>query len=130
MEMIYSKGRDNARTPMQWDSSPNAGFTEGTPWLGVNPNHDGINAEQALADPDSIFHYYRRLIALRQEHPIIVHGRYELLLPEHEHIYAYLRSWQGERLLVLLNFSAGTPEYRATKSRCVSCVPAWKPVGS
>ncbi|MEY4750181.1 MAG: hypothetical protein RIQ60_2395 [Pseudomonadota bacterium] len=113
---IHAKSRDNARTPMPW-SAPgplapaNAGFSSGTPWIALNPNHAQINAEQALADPDSVFHYYRRLIALRRAHPVIVHGRHELLAPDHAQLYAYLRSLARadghvERLLVLCNFGA------------------------
>jgi oligo-1,6-glucosidase len=114
LRSIHAKGRDNARTPMPWTSdAPNAGFTSGTPWLKLNPNWPQINAAQALADPDSVFHYYQRLIALRREHPIIVHGRTRLLLSEHPQIYAYSRTMpQGaglERLLVICNFSADTP---------------------
>ncbi|MFP4978793.1 alpha-glucosidase [Paenibacillus sp. CN-4] len=106
LNAIYAKGRDNARTPMQWDDSPNAGFSEGTPWLSVNPNYREINVQQALDDPDSIFHYYRQLIALRKQHPIMVYGDYELLLEDHEFIYAYTRTLENEQWLVLLNFCA------------------------
>ncbi len=109
MGMIYAKGRDNARTPVQWDASENAGFTTGTPWIGVNPNYKEVNAEAALADPDSIFYYYQRLIELRRELPIIVHGSYELLLSSHPEIYAYTRTLGDEKLLVVLNFSSKTP---------------------
>jgi oligo-1,6-glucosidase len=108
---IYAKGRDNARTPMQWDAGPNAGFTTATPWIGLNPNHHEVNAAQALADPDSVFHYYRRLIALRKSNPVIVHGRYDLLLEEHPQIYAYTRTLGDERLLVVCNFSGDTPVF-------------------
>lgn len=108
---IYAKGRDNARTPMQWDAGPNAGFTSGTPWIRLNPNHREVNAAQALADPDSVFHYYRRLIALRKSNPVIVHGRYDLLLAEHLQIYAYTRTLGAERLLVVCNFSGDTPVF-------------------
>jgi oligo-1,6-glucosidase len=104
MESIYKKGRDNARTPVQWDASPNAGFTTGRPWLKVNPNYKEINAEQALQDPASIFHYYKKLIQLRKENPILVYGDYKLILEEDEQIYAYIRSFEGEQLLVVLNF--------------------------
>jgi oligo-1,6-glucosidase len=109
MAMIHKKGRDNARTPMQWTAGRNAGFTSGVPWIGANPNHDRINVEAALADPDSIFHYYRRLIQIRKAEPIIVHGRYELILEAHEQIYAYLRILGDDRLLVICNFSADEP---------------------
>ena len=108
---IYTKGRDNARTPMQWDASANAGFTTGTPWLKVNPNYTEVNAAQALADPGSVFHYYQRLIALRKANPVMVYGRYELLLPEHTQIYAYTRTLDAERLLVVCNFSGDSPVF-------------------
>ncbi|MNH79727.1 Oligo-1,6-glucosidase [compost metagenome] len=111
MESIYSKGRDNARTPMQWNSGPQAGFTTGTPWLTVNPNYKEINAEQAVADPNSIFHYYRRLIELRKQHDVIVYGDYQILREEDEQIYAYLRSLGEEKLLVVLNFFEAPAEF-------------------
>ena len=107
MESIYARGRDNARTPMQWDDSPNAGFTTGTPWLPVNPNYHEINAAAALADPDSVFYHYQKLIRLRKTTPVISHGDFQLLLPEDEHIFAYLREKEASRLLVVCNF---TPE--------------------
>ena len=105
MESIYVKGRDNARTPFQWDDSEHGGFTAGTPWIQVNPNYTEINARQAVADENSIYHYYRELIQLRKEHPIIVHGRYDILVPEDESIYVYTRTLESQKLLVLLNFS-------------------------
>lgn len=104
MNSIYAKGRDNARTPMQWDDSPNAGFTAGTPWLKVNPNYTAINAQSQLADPDSVFHYYRRLIALRKQYPVFVEGDFTLLEAEHPRLFVYRRAWQGEELLVVCNF--------------------------
>ncbi|WP_340022339.1 alpha-glucosidase [Paenibacillus sp. FSL K6-1096] len=109
LQAIHAKGRDNARTPMQWDASANAGFTTGTPWLKLNPRYTEINVEQALADPDSVFYYYQQLIRLRKQHLIMVYGDYELLLPEHEYIYAYTRTLEGEKWLILLNFS-DTPQ--------------------
>ncbi len=112
LNMIYIKGRDNARTPMQWDDSPNAGFSTGIPWLQVNPNYHNINAKQALADPQSIFYYYQKLIQLRKSMPIIVHGSYDLLLPDDPEIYAYTRSLENEKLLVILNFAEGQPVFR------------------
>lgn len=108
MRAIHIKGRDNARTPMQWDASANAGFSTGTPWLAVNPNYTEINAKAALADPNSVFHYYKRLIALRKEQPILVYGDYRLLLEDSEQIYAYVREFEGRRLLTVLNFTAET----------------------
>ncbi|HMO59968.1 MAG TPA: alpha-glucosidase [Roseiflexaceae bacterium] len=111
LAMIYAKGRDNARTPMQWDASPNAGFSSGIPWLKINPNYTVINAQQALADPNSIFYYYQQLIRLRKVHPIMAYGTYDLILPEHEQIYAYTRTLGDQRLLVVLNFSAAAPTF-------------------
>ena len=112
MESIYIKGRDNARTPMQWDDSENAGFTTGTPWLKVNPNYKEINAMESLEDSNSIFHYYRNLIKLRKEHEVIVYGDYNLILEDHDQIYAYTRVLDNETLLVITNFSSETPEFR------------------
>jgi oligo-1,6-glucosidase len=111
MELVHKNSRDNARTPMQWDSTENAGFTTGTPWIGVNPNHTDINVEQALADPESIFYYYRRLIQLRKANPVIVHGTYELILEDDPAIYAFTRTLDDDRLLVILNFTADTPVF-------------------
>ncbi|WP_309863821.1 glycoside hydrolase family 13 protein [Desmospora profundinema] len=104
LHAIHVKGRDNARTPIQWNDSDHAGFTDGTPWIPVNPNFHEINAEQALKDPDSVFHHYRKLIALRKEHPIIVYGTYDLILPDHDRIFAYTRTLGREKLLVVCNF--------------------------
>ena len=108
---IHSQSRDNARTPVQWDDSEHAGFTSGTPWLKLNPNYREINVKQALADPSSVFHYYQKLIRLRKEHPIIVYGTYDLILDAHEEIYAYTRTLDQERLLVMLNFGKGSPVF-------------------
>ena len=104
-DYISYKSRDNARTPMQWDDSPQAGFTTGTPWIFVNPNYREINAREQMARKDSVFHYYQKLIALRRQHEIIVYGDYELLLPDSEEVYAYLRTWEGQTLLVVCNFT-------------------------
>jgi len=97
--------RDNARTPMQWDDSPHAGFTKGEPWLAVNPNHTEINAEAAVADPDSVFHHYRRLIELRHDEPAVALGDFTMLLEDDPRIYAYTRAHEGTELLVLVNMS-------------------------
>jgi oligo-1,6-glucosidase len=111
MHMIHHRSRDNARTPMQWSYAPNAGFTTGTPWLKVNPNYLSINVEQALADPNSIFYFYQKLLQLRKEVPAIAYGSYDLILPDHEQIYAFTRTLEDQRLLVILNFSAATPVF-------------------
>ncbi|MGG2064638.1 glycoside hydrolase family 13 protein [Bacillus sp. S14(2024)] len=105
MQSIYAKGRDNARTPMQWEDSEHAGFTAGKPWIQVNPNYKEINAKQALHDPNSIFHYYKKLIELRKKYEIIVYGTYDLILEDHPSIFAYVRTWKGEKLLVIANFT-------------------------
>ena len=105
MESVHAKGRDNARTPMQWNAEENAGFTSGTPWIKVNPNYREINAEAALAEEDSIFHFYQKLIRLRKELPILTEGSFTLLLPEDPDLFAYTRTFGTEELLVLCNFS-------------------------
>lgn len=97
--------RDNARTPMQWDDSANAGFTTGTPWIKVNSNYKTVNAKQQTNDPDSVFSYYKELIRLRHENDIIVYGEYELLEPQNEELFIYTRTWNIEQLMVLCNFT-------------------------
>ncbi|MCB9098601.1 MAG: alpha-glucosidase [Anaerolineales bacterium] len=109
LAILHAKSRDNARTPVQWDDSPQAGFTTGEPWIKVNPNYTAINVQQALADPNSIFYYYQQLIRLRRENPVIVYGRYDLILDDHEEIYAFTRTLDDDRLLVILNFRETTP---------------------
>lgn len=113
---ISYKGRDNARTPVQWDDSQNAGFTTGTPWIPVNPNYTEINAKEQLGRRDSVFHYYKELIRLRKEHAIIVYGQYELLNPENEEVYAYRRKLNGQELLVICNFSENDIAYELPES--------------
>ncbi|MDO5551982.1 MAG: alpha-amylase family glycosyl hydrolase, partial [Lachnospiraceae bacterium] len=98
-------GRDNARTPMQWDDSANAGFTVGTPWIKVNPNYTEINARQQQGDPDSVFQYYKKLIQLRHTMDVVVYGVYELLEPEDESLFVYTRTLENEKLLVICNFT-------------------------
>lgn len=105
MRGIHSKGRDNARTPMQWNDQPQAGFTTGTPWIKVNPNYVDINAKKALANTHSIFYYYQKLIALRKSYDIIIDGDYQLLLSDDEHLFAYKRCLDKQELLVICNFT-------------------------
>lgn len=105
MESIYAKGRDNARTPMQWNAEENAGFTTGTPWLTVNPNYTEINAEKARKDEDSTFHYFKKLIQLRKTLPLLTDGKYEPLLLEDPQIFAYTRSTEDDKMLVVCNFT-------------------------
>ena len=105
--------RDNARTPMQWDASSQAGFSTGTPWIGVNPNHKHINAAAQLGDPTSVFHHYRRVIALRHDDPVVAHGSFRMLVPEDDKLYAFVRTLNGSQLLVLANFSSTTIDVSA-----------------
>jgi oligo-1,6-glucosidase len=105
MDCIRYKGRDNARTPMQWTAGKNAGFTDGEPWMPVHPNHAFINAESQVGDPDSVFHFYKKLIQLRKTHPIIVHGDFTLLMEDDAQVFAYTREYEGKQLLVACNFS-------------------------
>ncbi|NRV35946.1 glycosidase [Clostridium beijerinckii] len=111
MLSIYTKGRDNARTPMQWDDSQNAGFTSGQPWLKVNPNYKEINAELQLKDENSIFNYYKKLIKIRKSNPVVVYGKYELMLEENKEIFAYTRTLENEMLLVICNFTGNETEF-------------------
>ena len=104
MASIYAKGRDNARTPMQWDSTENAGFTTGNPWLAINKNYNEINAKQCLEDENSIFHHYRKLIDIRKNNDTIIYGDYSLLCPEDKNIFAYTRELNGDKILVVCNF--------------------------
>ena len=113
---LRAMSRDNARTPMQWDDSEHAGFTTGTPWMPVNPNHTEINAARALADDDSVFHHYRRLIELRHAEPVVAHGDFTMLLADHEQVYAFIRRHGATELLVLGNFS-GAPRDRRDRRR-------------
>ncbi|WP_153395967.1 glycoside hydrolase family 13 protein [Ornithinicoccus halotolerans] len=102
---IRAMGRDNARTPVQWDASEHAGFTTGEPWIAVNPNHGWLNAAVQYDDPSSVFHHYRALIELRHREPVVAHGDFTMLLPDHERVYAYERRLGGTRLLVVVNLS-------------------------
>lgn len=111
MRYICLRGRDNARTPMQWDDSENAGFTTGKPWIMVNPNYREINVAKEMADPDSVFHYYQKLIALRKLEKIIIYGAYQLLEPDNENLYVYTRTMDNEKLLVICNFTKEETEY-------------------
>ena len=117
MESIYRRSRDNARTPMQWTGEENAGFTTGTPWLPVNSNHKTVNTQAALEDPQSIFHHYRRLIALRKAMPVLQTGSFRLLEPAHPQIFAYLRQLDQQQVLVVCNLSGKEVTFDAPKGR-------------
>lgn len=116
MHAIRIKARDNARTPMQWNAGKNAGFSDGTPWYRVNPNYKEINVEQSLADPESIFYHYQKLIQLRKEHDIMVYGTYQLLFPEDEDLYIYTRTLGEEQWLIVCNFHKKIRKFNCKKS--------------
>ena len=111
MASIHARSRENARTPIQWTAGENAGFTTGTPWMPVNPNYTEINAEAALADSNSIFHYYKKLIQLRKTYDVFRSGAFTLLCPEDEKIFAYTRDTDEEHILVVCNFTDETLTY-------------------
>ena len=113
MQSIYAKGRDNARTPMQWNASENAGFTTGTPWIKVNPNYTEINVEAQEQDPHSILNYYRQLVSLRKRLDVIRDGDYQEILPDWDNIFAYARDDGNHRLTVLCNFTGEEAAYPA-----------------
>lgn len=104
MNSIYIKGRDNARTPMQWNDKENAGFTTGNPWLAVNKNYKEINAKKAIEDKDSVFYHYKKLIDIRKHNDTIIYGDYKILCPEDKNIFAYIRELNGDKILVVCNF--------------------------
>lgn len=104
LDILKQKSRDNSRTPMQWNDGENAGFTTGTPWIGIPNNYKEINAEKAMTDPDSIFYHYQKLIQLRKEYDITIDGDYQWILEEHPEIFAYVRNGENEKLLVVSNF--------------------------
>ncbi|HEX2148419.1 MAG TPA: alpha-amylase family glycosyl hydrolase, partial [Pseudorhizobium sp.] len=97
-------GRDNARTPMQWSAGPKAGFTNGSPWIEVNPNHATVNVETQVTDDRSIWSHYRRLIELRKQHEVIVYGHYQSWLDQHPDVFIYTRTLQQDQLIVVANF--------------------------
>nr|WP_296440976.1 alpha-glucosidase [uncultured Acetatifactor sp.] len=110
MDSIYAKSRDNARTPMQWNDGENAGFTDGEPWIRVNPNYQKINAAAQMAEEDSIWKCYQKLIRLRKEYPVFAEGEFQMLLEEDENIFAYTRTDACSQLLVICNFYGSTVE--------------------
>lgn len=116
MSNFAGLGRDNSRTPIQWNKSAQGGFTTGTPWLPVNPNYKDINAEDEVKDPDSVFNFYRQMIALRRETPALVEGQYRDLNAEGDAVYAYTRSLDGKRYLIVINFSHQPQHYALPKA--------------
>ena len=106
LNSLSLRSRDNARTPMQWDDRSHAGFTDGIPWLPVNPNYVTVNAATQLDDPDSVFHHFRKLIKLRHDHPVVVDGRFALLLPDHEQIWVLTRTLDDQVLMMIANCSS------------------------
>lgn len=125
MKGIHANSRDNACTPMHWDNSDNAGFTQGTPWIKLNPNYPEINVAAALEDKNSIFYHYQKLIALRKQNPVIVYGDFIPLFETHSAVFAYERRDADQHLVVLNNFSAepqtlALPEHIANRS--VECL--------
>lgn len=105
MRSILAKSRDHARTPMQWNSGKNAGFTDGTPWLKVNPNFTAINVEEAQGDPDSVLNFYKKLISLRKQYADLMKGSFDLLLPDDPQLFVYMRENSKQQLLSVNNFS-------------------------
>lgn len=115
MKSIYAKGRDNARTPMHWNNENNGGFTNGTPWLKVNPNYEEINVADALDDKNSVFYHYKELIKLRKENDVIVYGDYTLLYKDHKSIFSYVRELDGVKLLIVANFYGNNEKFELPK---------------
>lgn len=134
---LRNKSRDNARTPMQWDETDEAGFTTGVPWMPVNPNYKRINAAAQIGDEDSVYNYYRKLISLRKEYPIIVNGDFELVGEDNADVFAYLRHWKDQILWVACNFtdrmqkivspSSNHAEYRKWHVICDNYSPSGYP---
>lgn len=133
-QRISRTTRGNARTPVQWDDSENAGFTTGSPWMPVNPNYPVINAKAEMADPDSIFNHYRSLIAFRKANPVAIHGDYHEHCADSKELYVYERNLEGKRLLVVCSFTDKAVGFRApegfdlSKGQAVLCNYADNPV--
>lgn len=115
MQVIWERGRDNSRTPMQWDDTENAGFSTGTPWMGMNPNYKEINVTKQLEDSSSILNYFKRLIKLRKENGVFVYGSYDLILDNHKQVYAYTRTLGDEKVVVCCNLFGKSTEINLTK---------------
>ncbi|RIV12214.1 glycoside hydrolase family 13 protein [Priestia flexa] len=115
MKVIWETGRDNSRTPMQWNRTTNAGFSTGTPWMKVNPNYVDINVEQQLSDEESILNFYKKLVTLRKQHEVFVYGTYDLLLENHPAIYAYTRTLDDKKVIIICNVSSKEQEFKLPK---------------
>ena len=109
---MHWQGRDNARTPVQWSGTDNAGFSEGLPWIKVNPNFVDVNVESQENDPTSILNFYRKMIELRKKYPVLVYGSFDVFNMEDPKVFAYYRRDEEYTLLVLLNFSSDTLQYK------------------
>ena len=116
MELLKDTSRENARTPVQWDSTANAGFSSAEPWFPVNPNYTAVNVAQQEADPHSLLNFYRQLLAYRKSEPLVLYGDYMELRPRDRHFYVYERSYQGRRLLVICHFSSRPHRFKAPES--------------
>ena len=113
MDRIKFECRDNGRTPLQWDSTANAGFTTGRPWIKVNPNYKNINEAAEEIDPNSVLNYFRKIVKLRKENPVLVYGKYSLLDKDNHNVYAYTRELNGRKFLILLNFTSKAASFNA-----------------
>ena len=111
MRVVNYISREHARTPMQWTDGANAGFTVGKPWIALNPNYPVINAQRQLGDPDSVYHFYRKLLSVRKQSDALLYGHYQLLLPDSEEVYTYTRTLGGEQILVVCNFTGQEAAY-------------------
>lgn len=114
-QRIRETTRGNARTPVQWNDSENAGFTTGTPWMPVNPNYHEINVEKDMADPNSMFHHYKAAIRFRKEHPVAIYGDYKEHYAKSKELYVYERNYEGQRLLIVCSFSDKAVRFDAPK---------------
>ena len=115
MSYLLRNSRDNARTPMQWNHQEHAGFTTGTPWLSVNGNYKEINVENSRKNPDSLFYYYKTLIALRKNNDVLIYGKFQLLDKEHPEIFAYERTLDGKKIVAICNFTDHETQMEATE---------------
>lgn len=120
MEIIWEKGRDNSRTPMQWNGKENAGFTTGQPWMKVNPNYRRINVSDQLADPTSIYHYYKQLIHIRKQYSAFIYGSYNLVLADHDQVYGYTRTDGDQQMLILVNLFEDEADVNVTETLIAS----------